>query len=77
MVVDALSNRDMLRNSVIIFTTDNGGSANGFNYNWANNYPLRGGKASLYQRELDFQRACYCLFLAKSIYTQSHCSGRD
>ena len=54
MVVDALSKRDMLRNSVIIFTTDNDGPANGFNYNWANNYPLRGGKASLYQGKLDF-----------------------
>ena len=54
MVVDALSKKDMLRNSVIIFTTDNDGPANGFNYNWANNYPLRGRKASLYQGKLDF-----------------------
>ena len=39
----------MLENSVIIFTTDNGGPANGFDFNWANNYPLRGVKASLYE----------------------------
>ena len=39
----------MLENSVIIFTTDNGGPANGFHRNWANNYPLRGLKCSLYE----------------------------
>ena len=39
----------MLENSVIIFTTDNGGPANGYDFNWANNYPLRGVKASLYE----------------------------
>ena len=39
----------MLENSVIIFTTDNGGPANGFHRNWANNYPLRGLKFSLYE----------------------------
>ena len=44
-----LEGKGMLENSVIIFTTDNGGPANGFNFNWANNYPLRGVKASLYE----------------------------
>ena len=39
----------MLENSVIIFTTDNGGPANGYDFNWASNYPLRGVKASLYE----------------------------
>ena len=34
---------------MIVFTTDNGGPANGFDFNYANNYPLRGVKASLWE----------------------------
>jgi len=48
-VYDALKKKNMLSNTVIIFTTDNGGPANGFDFNWANNFPLRGVKASLYE----------------------------
>ena len=36
-------------NTIIVFTTDNGGPANGFDVNWANNYPLRGTKATLWE----------------------------
>ena len=32
----------MLENSIVVFTTDNGGPANGFNRNYASNWPLRG-----------------------------------
>ena len=32
----------MLQDSIIVFTTDNGGPANGFNANSASNWPLRG-----------------------------------
>ena len=32
----------MLENSVIVFTTDNGGPAAGFNQNAASNWPLKG-----------------------------------
>jgi len=39
----------MIENSVIVFTTDNGGPANGFDFNWANNFPLRGVKATLWE----------------------------
>ena len=39
----------MINNTVIIFTTDNGGPANGFDANWANNFPLRGVKATLWE----------------------------
>jgi len=31
----------MYENTVIMFTTDNGGPANGFDANAANNFPLR------------------------------------
>ena len=39
----------MLDNSIIIFTSDNGGPANGLNMNWATNYPLRGAKTTVYE----------------------------
>ncbi|XP_065663200.1 arylsulfatase J isoform X9 [Hydra vulgaris] len=48
-VHEALNEKKMLDNSVIIFTTDNGGPSNGFNNNWANNFPLRGVKATLFE----------------------------
>jgi hypothetical protein len=32
----------MLHDSIIVFTSDNGGPANGFNLNYASNWPLRG-----------------------------------
>ena len=38
----------MLKNSVIIFTTDNDDPADGY-FNWANYFPLKGVKASLYK----------------------------
>ena len=44
---DAIAKKGMLDNSIIIFTTDNGGPANGFDYNWANNFLLRGVKTTL------------------------------
>ena len=40
-VYDTLNSRGMLANSIIVFTTDNGGPANGFDHNAANNFPLR------------------------------------
>ncbi|XP_054713247.1 arylsulfatase B-like [Uloborus diversus] len=48
-IVDALKFNDMLKNSIILFTTDNGGPAAGFNDNAASNWPLRGVKASLWE----------------------------
>jgi arylsulfatase A-like enzyme len=41
-VVAALAERGMLNDSIIIFSTDNGGPAAGFNLNAASNWPLRG-----------------------------------
>ncbi|XP_059146181.1 arylsulfatase I-like [Physella acuta] len=48
-VYDALKTNNMLNNSIIICTTDNGGPANGFDFNAANNFPLRGVKATLWE----------------------------
>ena len=41
-VVEALTQKNMLNDSVIVFTTDNGGPASGFNLNAASNWPLKG-----------------------------------
>jgi arylsulfatase B len=39
----------MLKNSIIVFSTDNGGPAAGFNLNAASNFPLRGVKNTLWE----------------------------
>jgi len=41
-VVAALDAKKMLQDSIIVFTTDNGGPAAGFDINHASNWPLRG-----------------------------------
>ncbi|KAG8226112.1 hypothetical protein J437_LFUL006742 [Ladona fulva] len=48
-VVEALGENGMLDESIIIFTTDNGGAAAGFDSNFASNWPLKGGKYSLWE----------------------------
>ncbi|XP_058126650.1 arylsulfatase B [Anopheles ziemanni] len=48
-LVEALKSRDMLENSIIVFSTDNGGPADGFNSNAASNWPLRGVKNTLWE----------------------------
>ena len=42
LVTAALDEAGLLNNTLIIFTTDNGGPAQGFNMNAASNWPLRG-----------------------------------
>lgn len=48
-VVKTLQSRGLLENSIILFTSDNGGPAAGFNDNAASNYPLRGVKNTLWE----------------------------
>ncbi|KAI8440600.1 hypothetical protein MSG28_001821 [Choristoneura fumiferana] len=48
-VVESLQSGGLLENSIVIFTTDNGGAAAGFNDNAASNYPLRGVKNTLWE----------------------------
>ncbi|CAH3014965.1 unnamed protein product [Porites evermanni] len=45
----ALASRGMLQDSVIIFTTDNGGAPYGLNWNAGSNYPFRAGKATVWE----------------------------
>lgn len=57
-VVQALQQRNMLENSIILFTTDNGGAAAGFNDNAASNYPLRGVSFSLNPKKYLYLGCC-------------------
>ena len=47
-VLSTLEERDMLANSIVVFSTDNGGPAAGFNLNMASNQPLRYELAQLW-----------------------------
>lgn len=51
-IVQALARQNMLNDSIIIFSTDNGGPAEGFNLNAASNWPLRGVKNTLWEGNL-------------------------
>ncbi len=44
-VVNALKQKNILEESIIVFSGDNGGAANGMDNNVASNWPLRGVKA--------------------------------
>nr|UNO37543.1 sulf1 [Psylliodes attenuatus] len=48
-ITAALGEKGLLSNSLIVFTTDNGGPAEGFNLNAASNFPLRGVKNTLWE----------------------------
>lgn len=48
-VKQALADKGMLQDSVIIFTTDNGGAPYGFNWNAGSNFPFRAGKDTLWE----------------------------
>ncbi len=48
-ITAALKRAGMFEDTLIIFTTDNGGPAQGFNRNMASNWPLRGMKRTLWQ----------------------------
>lgn len=48
-IVSSLGDRGMLKNSIILFMTDNGAPTIGKFRNWGSNWPLRGTKYTLYE----------------------------
>ncbi|XP_077994621.1 arylsulfatase I-like [Glandiceps talaboti] len=48
-ITKVLKETGLYNNSVIIFSTDNGGPPAGFDMNYASNWPLRGTKATLWE----------------------------
>ncbi|KZC10054.1 Arylsulfatase B [Dufourea novaeangliae] len=48
-IFHALGEKGMLRDSMILFLTDNGAASIGRYRNWGSNYPLRGTKYTLYE----------------------------
>lgn len=48
-IVDALGNKNMLQNTIIVFISDNGAPTIGETQNWGSNYPLRGLKNTLFE----------------------------
>ncbi|KAK6181015.1 hypothetical protein SNE40_008962 [Patella caerulea] len=71
-VVEALSTKGMLNNSIIVFTTDNGGPSNGFDGNAASNFPLRGLKATLWEGGVRGDGLIYSPLLQNSQYVSEH-----
>ncbi|XP_078355623.1 arylsulfatase I-like [Oculina patagonica] len=48
-ITKALKTKGMFDNSVIVFTTDNGGAPAGFDWSQGSNYPFKGGKDTLWE----------------------------
>lgn len=64
-IVHALAQTNMLENSIIVFSTDNGGPAEGFNLNAASNWPLRGVKNTLWEGGVRGAALLFSPFLAE------------
>lgn len=48
-VTIALTEKNLINDTVIVFTTDNGGAAGHMELNLASNYPLKGGKFTVWE----------------------------
>ncbi|KAG0439833.1 hypothetical protein HPB47_016515, partial [Ixodes persulcatus] len=48
-VLEALYEADMLANTIIVMSSDNGGLSSGLESNGGSNFPLRGGKGALWE----------------------------
>lgn len=70
-VTTTLHEHGLLNNSVIIFSTDNGGPAGGFDMNYASNYPLRYTQVFLHSWHV----LCTCLGISHftSIFLLNKC----
>ncbi|KAL4707476.1 hypothetical protein ACJJTC_000120 [Scirpophaga incertulas] len=64
-VMEALQESGLLSDSIVLFTSDNGGPAAGFNRNAASNYPLRGVKNTLWEGGVRAAAALFSPLLQK------------
>lgn len=48
-VMKALADKDMLKDSIVVFMSDNGAQTKGVYENFGSNWPLRGLKSTLYE----------------------------
>jgi len=71
-VTRALAARNMLNNTIIAFSTDNGGPAAGFDMNMACNWPLRGVKATMWEGGMRGAGFLWSPLLQKSGYVSEH-----
>lgn len=62
----ALNNSKLLENSIVVFTTDNGGAAGGIDNSVGCNWPLRGSKYTLWEGGVKGSAILWTPFLNKS-----------
>ncbi|KAL3272013.1 hypothetical protein HHI36_022479 [Cryptolaemus montrouzieri] len=67
-IVEKLQEQDMLKNSVVIFLSDNGAMLGSGFRNGGSNYPLRGGKLSLHEGGIRNAAALYSPLLKMKSY---------
>ncbi|XP_067686275.1 arylsulfatase B-like [Haliotis asinina] len=71
-VFQTLEETGMLNNSIIIFTTDNGGPTNGYDRSAACNWPLRGCKNTMWEGGVRGNGFIYSPLLSTSGYVQEN-----
>jgi len=71
-VTKSLRDNGLLNNTIIVFTTDNGGPVNGQNFNMASNKPLRGSKYTLWEGGVRGVGWMWSPLLVKSGYVSMH-----
>ncbi|XP_048238382.1 arylsulfatase B-like isoform X3 [Haliotis rufescens] len=71
-VTATLQQTGMLNNSIIVFTTDNGGPTNGYDNNAACNWPLRGCKNTMWEGGVRGNGFIYSPLLSTSGYVQDN-----
>lgn len=71
-ITKALHNKGILNNTILIFSTDNGGPANRQDYNDACNWPLRGSKRTMWEGGVRGNGFIWSPLLKTSHYVSEH-----
>ena len=66
-IVDNLKEVNMYENTIIIYSSDNGGPPNGTNNNMMNNWPLRSGKGSCWEGGIRAASFIHAPFILKEL----------